>query len=68
MLEKSMSLNGLVAKDIMTANPKGLTGSDLAVDALDLMRKKNISQLVVTENNAYAGIIHIHDLIREGII
>ena len=63
-----MSLNGLVAKDIMTANPKGLTGSDLAVDALDLMRKKNISQLVVTENNAYAGIIHIHDLIREGII
>jgi len=68
MLEKNISLNGLVAKDIMTADPKALTGDDLAVDALDLMRKKNIGQLVVTENNAYAGIIHIHDLIREGII
>lgn len=68
MLEKNMSLNGLVAKDIMTSDPKALTGDDLAVDALDLMRKKNIGQLVVTENNTYAGIIHIHDLIREGII
>jgi arabinose-5-phosphate isomerase len=68
MLEKSISLNGLVAKDIMTADPKSLTSNHLAVDALDMMRKKNISQLVVTENNAYAGIIHIHDLIREGII
>lgn len=68
MLEKNISLNGLVAKDIMTSDPKALTGDDLAVDALDLMRKKNIGQLVVTENNTYAGIIHIHDLIREGII
>jgi arabinose-5-phosphate isomerase len=68
MIEKSISLDGVVAKDIMTSNPKGLSGNDLAVDALDLMRKKNISQLVVTENNTYAGIIHIHDLIREGII
>jgi arabinose-5-phosphate isomerase len=68
MLEKSTSLNGLLAKDIMSSDPKSLTSNDLAVDALDIMRKKNISQLVVTENNAYAGIIHIHDLIREGII
>ncbi|MEP6616469.1 MAG: KpsF/GutQ family sugar-phosphate isomerase [Ginsengibacter sp.] len=68
MLERNLSLNGLVAKDIMTADPKCLSGDDLAVDALDLMRKKNISQLVVSENSMYKGIIHIHDLIREGII
>ena len=37
-------------------------------EALELMRSKNISQLLVTDNNQYAGIIHLHDLIREGII
>ena len=68
MLEKSISLEGLKAKDIMTPAPKLINSTDLAVDALDLMRKKNISQLVVTADKEYAGIIHIHDLVREGII
>jgi len=68
MLEKNTELSGLRAKDIMSANPKNLQANDLAVDALDLMRKKNISQLVVKDVEEYAGIIHIHDLIREGII
>ena len=52
----------------MSANPKTIDSKSLAVNALDIMRNKNITQLIVTENNKYAGIIHLHDLIKEGII
>lgn len=68
MLEKNISLENITAKDIMTLNPKTISQTDLAVDALDLMRKNNISQLLVVHNEKYAGIIHLHDLVREGII
>jgi arabinose-5-phosphate isomerase len=68
MLEKNASLNDITAKDIMSPNPKTISQNDLAVDALDLMRKNNISQLLVVDNNKYEGIIHLHDLVREGII
>lgn len=68
MLEKNISPADTKAKDIMTVHPKTIDGGQLAVDALDIMRKKNITQLVVTEHNAYVGIIHLHDLVREGII
>lgn len=68
MLENDLYKAGVKAKDIMTANPKTIESNELAVSALDIMRKKNITQLVVTENNNYAGIIHLHDLVREGII
>jgi arabinose-5-phosphate isomerase len=67
-LEKNISLEKIHAKDIMTTSPKNISADDLAVDALDLMRKNNITQLLVVDNNKYAGIIHLHDLIREGII
>jgi arabinose-5-phosphate isomerase len=68
MLEKGLSPAEVRARDIMSPHPKTIDSAELAVDALDLMRKKNISQLIVTENNKYAGIVHLHDLIREGII
>jgi len=68
MLEKNLSITTVMAKDIMTKNPKTIDADRLAVDALDIMRKKNITQLVVIENNEYIGIIHLHDLVREGII
>lgn len=68
MLEKDITRIEVKAKDIMTRNPKTIESSKLAVDALDVMRKNNITQLIVTENNKYAGIIHLHDLVREGII
>ena len=68
MLEKDLSPAEVRAKDIMTLHPKTIESVELAVDALDLMRKKNITQLIVTENNRYAGIVHLHDLVREGII
>lgn len=68
MLEKNLSLEKLKAADIMTLHPKVIDSTELAVDALDLMRKNNITQLIVIENNRYAGIVHLHDLVREGII
>ena len=68
MLEKNVSLHDVTAKDVMTKNPKTISPEELAVDALDLMRKNSITQLVVVENGIYMGFIHLHDLIREGLI
>ncbi len=68
MLEKNLSVTEVKAEDIMSINPKTIEANKLAVDALDMMRKKNITQLIVTENNLFVGIIHLHDLVREGII
>ena len=68
MLEKGMSLEGLTARDIMSHSPKMISSEKLAVDALDVMRKNDISQLIVAKNGFNEGIIHLHDLIREGII
>jgi arabinose-5-phosphate isomerase len=68
MLEKNADLDNVTAKDIMSANPQTIALNKLAIDALDIMRKKNISQLLVIDNEKYVGIIHLHDLVREGII
>jgi arabinose-5-phosphate isomerase len=68
MLEKDLYHADVQAKDIMTINPKTIDSNALAVHALELMRNNNITQLIVTENNRYFGIIHLHDLIKEGII
>lgn len=68
MLEKNILLHDIIAKDIMSANPKTISQNNLAVDALDVMRKNNISQLLVVNGEKYTGIIHLHDLVREGII
>lgn len=68
MLEKNLYHKEVKAKDIMSLNPKTIDGKSLAVNALEIMKNKNITQLIVTEGNKYTGIIHLHDLIREGII
>lgn len=69
MLEKNDHLGSLVASDIMAAMPKTIRPDELAINALDIMRKNNISQLVVTaEDNRYLGIIHLHDIVREGLV
>jgi arabinose-5-phosphate isomerase len=52
----------------MSSAPKTIEGAELAVNALQLMRQHNISQLVVTNKGTYDGIIHIQDLLKEGII
>jgi arabinose-5-phosphate isomerase len=68
MLEKDLYHAGAKAKDIMTSNPKTIDSKSLAVNALEIMRNKDITQLIVTKDKKYFGIIHLHDLIKEGII
>ena len=68
MLEKNLPLDSAIAADIMTRNPKAINVDQLAVDALDLMRKKDITQLLVKQGEKYLGVLHLHDLIREGLI
>lgn len=68
MLERSDNIQSITAKDILSANPKTIAPSLLAVEALDVLRNNNISQLIVAENGQYLGILHIHDLVREGIV
>lgn len=68
MLTKSDAFTHLTAKDIMSLNPKRIDEDAMAVDAMELMEANEISQLLVENNGKYAGVVHIHDLIKEGII
>ncbi|MGM1427774.1 KpsF/GutQ family sugar-phosphate isomerase [Sphingobacterium lactis] len=68
MLEKHTDVTGLTAKDIMSLNPKTIDKTELAASALHVMRQNSISQLVVTNDGVYAGIIHLQDILKEGII
>ena len=68
MLTKSDAFIHLTAKDIMSTNPKRIDENAMAVDAMELMETNGISQLLVENNGNYAGVVHLHDLIKEGII
>ncbi len=68
MLNKFDNINGLNAKDIMSTNPKTIESSVLAVRALKEMQSKGISQLLVVEKEIYIGVVHLHNLIQEGIL
>lgn len=68
MLTKNDEFIHLTARDIMSSNPKRIDEDAMAIDAMELMEKHGISQLLVEKNGDYAGVIHIHDLIKEGII
>jgi len=68
MLSKTDSIKGLTAKDIMSVNPKTIEVDCLAIDALHLMEKNKITQLLATKQGEYVGIIHLHNLIQEGLI
>ncbi|NOY46945.1 MAG: KpsF/GutQ family sugar-phosphate isomerase [Chlorobi bacterium] len=68
MLSKADDFSNLTAKDIMGTNPKRIDNNAMAVDAMELMETNEISQLLVEENGLYAGVVHLHDLIKEGII
>jgi arabinose-5-phosphate isomerase len=68
MLNKYDSINGLTAKDIMTSNPKTIETDVLAIKALELMQDKGISQLLAKDGDAYEGVVHLHNLINEGIL
>jgi arabinose-5-phosphate isomerase len=68
MLSKADDFSNLSAKDIMGTNPKRIDNNAMAVDAMELMEINEISQLLVEENGHYAGVVHLHDLIKEGIL
>ena len=68
MLMKNKDISGIKAKDVMTASPKKVSSDTLAADAFLIMHNSNITQLIVTDKTKYAGMIHLHDLIKEGII
>lgn len=68
MLKDHQEIKGLKAKDIMSENPKTIEQDTLAVEALDVLEKNQISQLLAVENGKYAGVVHLHNLIREGIL
>lgn len=68
MLAKNDSLDGLSATDIMSPSPKTIANDAMAIEAKHLLEENGISQLLATENNKYKGVVHIHDLIKEGII
>jgi len=69
MLDKYNDISGLKAADIMTASPRTIVKGSYASEALQLIRTHNITQLlVVDETEKYLGVVHIHDLLKEGII
>jgi arabinose-5-phosphate isomerase len=68
MMEKYDTIKELKAKDIMGTSPRYIREDELAVNALEIMRENNITQLLVIKDGMYTGIIHLHDLLREGII
>lgn len=68
MLEKYDNISGIIASDIMNKAPKMIDANELAADALVVLKKYHINQLIVMHQNTFAGILHIHDLMREGIV
>ena len=67
MLKNSPDFTALRAVDIMGTSPKTIASNSMAVDALDAMEKNNITQIIVMDDTHYKGIVHLHDLIKEGI-
>jgi arabinose-5-phosphate isomerase len=68
MLQKDLDIKTTSAADIMTINPKAVNSTMLAAEALEIMEKNNITQLLVLDEGTYKGIIHLHDIIKEGIL
>jgi arabinose-5-phosphate isomerase len=68
MLQKTSDLAGIRAADIMTRTPKTIAGEEFAVKALQMMQQNSITQLVVTDDGKFSGFVHLHDLLKEGIV
>jgi arabinose-5-phosphate isomerase len=67
MLERGADIQKTKAKDIMNPTPKTLDATELAVNGFHMMESKQITQIVVIKNGEYAGIVHLHDILKEGI-
>lgn len=68
MLKDHTEIKGLKAKDIMSKDPKTIDHNELAVEALEVLERNKISQLLAVKNGKYTGVVHLHNLIREGIL
>jgi len=68
MLQKSLDIHLLKAADIMTVNPKSISTQEYAIRALNMMKNHNITQLVAMNGDKIAGFVHIHELMKEGIV
>lgn len=68
MMEQHDDVSGLKASDIMGGQPKTVESSELAVNALQMMKENSITQIIVAEDNEYLGVVHIHDIMKEGIV
>lgn len=68
MIEKYSNFEVLEAKDLMSIAPKTIEHGELAVKALGMMQENNVSQLIVTKDKKLVGFVHLHDLLKEGII
>ncbi|MDM8159123.1 KpsF/GutQ family sugar-phosphate isomerase [Labilibaculum sp. K2S] len=68
MLEQNEDVSKLTARDIMSAKPKAIDPDSLAINAFQLMEDNNITQLAVVENEKYVGMVHLHDILKEGIV
>jgi arabinose-5-phosphate isomerase len=68
MLSQDKDLSQIQAKDIMSESPKTITEDAMAVEAVKVMKNTNISQLLVVSADEYVGVVHFHDLLKEGLI
>ncbi len=68
MLNKTETITGLTAQDIMTKHPKTIKTTDMVSDALNILEDFSITQLVVVDEGEYKGVIHLHDILKEGIV
>ena len=68
MLNENETFSHLTARDIMTKNPKLIQSNDMVIDAFQVLEDFKITQLVVVDNGIYIGVLHLHDILKEGII
>lgn len=68
MIEKTSDLSNISAKDIMSSNPFCIDFNEMAVNVALILREKKISQIIITKNDQYFGMVHIHDLNKEGLL
>jgi len=67
MLKDSSDINKLIAENIMSRNPKTINVDAMAIEAMETMENNKISQILVEDNSVYVGVVHLHDLLKEGI-
>ena len=68
MLTDRDTLTDVIAKDVMTKNPKMIASNAMVVDAFNILEDNAITQIVVADDGEYKGILHLHDILKEGIV